>query len=356
MTNFQKLTQDCIKWYNQLISFRKENEPKNCYVEIHHIIPICIGGTNNNENLVKLTAREHYIAHLLLARSQPNNYKLKNAIIMMGIKSKTNQRNFIFNSKLYESIRKKVAKHFSIIFSGNGNPMFGSEFRWITNTITHKNKRVEKTFIIPSSMELKGWIYGIYQKPYKKTNIYPKKNAFRWIKNNRLQKSKQLDKNKQLTNEMIADGWEYGQYQTDKCKQSHEIRKVKIKLDGIEKTIDEWSNILGISKAKIKFRYKKGFKAISDIINPPTHIKSRNGGQKFEVNGKMYSLKELEKLTGIKSTRINARLNRGWPLAKAINPNYNPTKKWIHSLDLNIERLIDKNEQIPLGWLSGRLS
>lgn len=70
----------------------------------------------------------------------------------------------------------------------------------------------------------------------------------------------------------------------------------------------------------------------------------------------MYSLKELEKLTGIKSTCINARLNRGWPLAKAINPNYNSTKKWIHNLDLNIERLIDKNEQIPLGWLSGRLS
>ena len=139
-----------------------------------------------------------------------------------------------------------------------------------------------------------GWEYGQYQTDKCKQShklqrgkkvsksvsmkISQSQIGCRKNQNKKTKETKRLDKNKQLTNEMIADGWEYGQYQTDKCKQSHEIRKVKIKLDGIEKTIDEWSNILGISKAKIKFRYKEGFKTISDIINPPTHIKSRNGG------------------------------------------------------------------------------
>ena len=36
------------------------------YLEKHHIIPKSLGGTNDASNLVKFTARQHYIAHLLL--------------------------------------------------------------------------------------------------------------------------------------------------------------------------------------------------------------------------------------------------------------------------------------------------
>lgn len=35
--------------------------------ENHHIIPKACGGTNFKNNIVCLTIREHYIAHLLLA-------------------------------------------------------------------------------------------------------------------------------------------------------------------------------------------------------------------------------------------------------------------------------------------------
>jgi len=38
------------------------------YFETHHKIPRCIGGTDDASNLVKLSAREHYIAHLLLVK------------------------------------------------------------------------------------------------------------------------------------------------------------------------------------------------------------------------------------------------------------------------------------------------
>lgn len=31
------------------------------YFEKHHILPKSLGGTNDKENLVKLTAREHFI-------------------------------------------------------------------------------------------------------------------------------------------------------------------------------------------------------------------------------------------------------------------------------------------------------
>lgn len=42
--------------------------PKGEYKERHHIIPKCIGGTNDEDNLIDLYAHEHFIAHELLAK------------------------------------------------------------------------------------------------------------------------------------------------------------------------------------------------------------------------------------------------------------------------------------------------
>lgn len=56
-----------LKWYNQLIKKAKTqmlNEEE--YVEKHHIIPRHCGGGDNPTNIVKLTYRQHILAHLLL--------------------------------------------------------------------------------------------------------------------------------------------------------------------------------------------------------------------------------------------------------------------------------------------------
>ena len=55
--------------YNRFINSRKLRDiGDTIYYEKHHIIPRSLGGSNDNENLIKLTAREHYFAHLLLAK------------------------------------------------------------------------------------------------------------------------------------------------------------------------------------------------------------------------------------------------------------------------------------------------
>jgi hypothetical protein len=57
------------KWYEALIEKAKNRSiPKDTYTETHHIVPYCISKDNSKNNLVVLTAREHYIAHLLLWR------------------------------------------------------------------------------------------------------------------------------------------------------------------------------------------------------------------------------------------------------------------------------------------------
>lgn len=77
---------DYQKLYNALISFRKSNplkKSKKLYTELHHIVPRCLGGTNVNDNLVRLTAREHFIAHRLLAKIHPDIKELTLALVLM---------------------------------------------------------------------------------------------------------------------------------------------------------------------------------------------------------------------------------------------------------------------------------
>jgi len=59
--------------YNLLIASRQAfyqqrsaDKRDRIYYERHHILPRCHGGSNKKDNLVLLTAREHYIAHWLL--------------------------------------------------------------------------------------------------------------------------------------------------------------------------------------------------------------------------------------------------------------------------------------------------
>jgi hypothetical protein len=57
------------KCYYNIINRAKSRElSPNTYTEKHHIIPKSCGGDNSSANLVKLTAREHYICHLLLPK------------------------------------------------------------------------------------------------------------------------------------------------------------------------------------------------------------------------------------------------------------------------------------------------
>lgn len=39
------------------------------YAERHHIVPRCVGGTDDPDNLIRLTPEDHYFAHLLLAKA-----------------------------------------------------------------------------------------------------------------------------------------------------------------------------------------------------------------------------------------------------------------------------------------------
>jgi hypothetical protein len=58
-----------LKIYDDLIESRKVRPMvQGVYYERHHIIASCQGGSDDPSNLIYLTAEDHFIAHLLLAR------------------------------------------------------------------------------------------------------------------------------------------------------------------------------------------------------------------------------------------------------------------------------------------------
>lgn len=56
--------------YRELIADRRANPPsEDEYAEVHHILPRCMGGGDEPENLIRLRPADHFFAHLLLAKA-----------------------------------------------------------------------------------------------------------------------------------------------------------------------------------------------------------------------------------------------------------------------------------------------
>ena len=103
---------DYKKHYIRLIETRLNRTPINGeYYEKHHIIPKCWGGSNKKENIIKLTGREHYVAHWLLYRMRPHSEKVSLAFWMMSYPgSKYVEREYRISSRAYSEAKQAMAE------------------------------------------------------------------------------------------------------------------------------------------------------------------------------------------------------------------------------------------------------
>lgn len=124
------------KLYNNLIETRK-NRIMDTYYEKHHIIPKCMGGSNEEDNLIKLTFREHYMAHYILTKIYPNHSGIQYGFLCMLRKQPTGER--ILSSKQYDTIKRNFASYKSWYSKNVFNPGQSKKSRevarkkWIEN-------------------------------------------------------------------------------------------------------------------------------------------------------------------------------------------------------------------------------
>lgn len=130
---------------------RSENRKKGngTYYESHHIIPKCLGGSDEDLNRVLLTAKEHFICHKLLYKIYPKNKGIGYSLYCMA---------YMFN-EYHERIKlsSRECEDIKLIFieslSGEGNGMYKKSVYdlWIEKYgIEEANKRKELCKIIRS--------------------------------------------------------------------------------------------------------------------------------------------------------------------------------------------------------------
>lgn len=137
------------RWYYCIVTnaqTRKNN--LEVYTEKHHIIPRSLGGEDVLENLVKLTAREHFICHRLLAKMTTGLHKRSMCYAAWQMTLVDSRERYIPNARVYAVLRKQLSESYkgipkkkihwlgkkhtdetkkkqSLVKMGKNNPMWG---------------------------------------------------------------------------------------------------------------------------------------------------------------------------------------------------------------------------------------
>jgi len=133
--------------YNQLIERSRNRIPPEGYIEHHRILPRCLGGSDDKENIAILTPEEHFVAHVLLVKIYPEHKGL------IGAVSRMCQGKGRKNKKLYGWLKGRYQLFMKENQSGPNNSQFGTI--WISNG--HENKKIKKDQVVPI-----GWFTGRY--------------------------------------------------------------------------------------------------------------------------------------------------------------------------------------------------
>jgi len=282
------------KWYDSLI-LKAQSEirsKKNSYYERHHILPRSMGGTDDPTNLVLLTAREHYIAHLLLVRfvSGHSKYKMVAALARFFKKVAANSHN-------YELYKKTMSKY----SSGEYNSSFGKI--WIHNTFTKEIHYVRKT-------EFDSYDKSVYSK-----GLPEQRGGYRgytWIYKGPQRKAVSPERMEQFLN----DGWIKGRYvpqkeghydKMSKARNTPEKNKRHSEvLTGRICMINPTTNVsIKITKDQEQQYIDSGFVRLKE--SGISYITS--AGKQCSIDGKLYkSVNQAAQELGLSYTKVKNRL------------------------------------------------
>tara|TARA_B100000767_G_scaffold1502_1_gene1527 strand:+ start:144 stop:728 length:585 start_codon:yes stop_codon:yes gene_type:complete len=124
------------KIYISIISKAQSRNKLDGYIERHHIIPKSCGGSDDDSNMVALTAREHFLAHYCLWKFNVGQAKHKMAYAFSAM-----SMGRYMNSRLYAECKKdfKLSKAHKIKIG-----------------LVHKGKKLSKAHKIKIAFSSKG--------------------------------------------------------------------------------------------------------------------------------------------------------------------------------------------------------
>lgn len=198
--NYQRIYNQIVEKAKLETEDRIDRKKRGEYFEGHHIIPKCLGGQGNSkqyrhENIVVLTAREHFLCHWLLHEIYPENKELIFAFNML-----CNFKNYkINNSRVFDYIKNEASKQTSKMLSGrispnkgkkhpeqskrmsgDKNPMFGKGYLFSKEKSPFFGKKQSQETIEKKASKIrgrqspkKGKLYGKQKNPMKNKGPQP---------------------------------------------------------------------------------------------------------------------------------------------------------------------------------------
>lgn len=127
--NYKKIYDSIIERASGRKKIRR-GQPNYVYYERHHVLPKCLGGSDEKNNIVFLTAEEHWVAHLLLVKMNPGNHKLVFACQAMSMTGGNSKRT---TNKMFGWIRREYSNAVSV--SKKGSSISDDQKRKISKTL-----------------------------------------------------------------------------------------------------------------------------------------------------------------------------------------------------------------------------
>lgn len=131
--------------YEELIADRLIHQPhEDSYAEIHHILPRCLGGSNEPSNLIRLTPEDHFFAHLLLAKHH-NTHETWAGVMIMHERKARKTITYSRSRKEYGWARRRYGELCQEKYLGESNPNYKPETIDLKNHdgIVHSRTRLE---------------------------------------------------------------------------------------------------------------------------------------------------------------------------------------------------------------------
>lgn len=136
-------------YYKIINRARQENRDKKDGLQSHHIVPRCLGGNDDPDNLVLLTYKEHRVCHCLLIKMVEDkgaNIKMRHAYgffnknsVFNGPRYRRGKENIFARPEIIKMVRERMIKN---------NPMKDPNVQ-ARRLASWKAQRAKKEFIPP---------------------------------------------------------------------------------------------------------------------------------------------------------------------------------------------------------------
>jgi hypothetical protein len=225
------------RWYYAIIiAAQSQNRKKNngVYYENHHILPKSLGGDNSKDNLVNLTAREHFICHRLLVKMLEGENKKKMIyaawMTMVGMKRHTP------TAKIYQILKEQMAEILKNRVGPNKGKKLSTEWKEnIKNSFNDERRRKISEQRIGKATREKG-TFNVSEETKKKMSVSRGTNGTRFGPHSQetIKKLKEV-----RSNQIFTDETRKKMSETKKGKKFSEEHKLKIKTANTGKKLSE---------------------------------------------------------------------------------------------------------------------